>query len=326
MKRVGYVDTFRGIGIILMIIGHVGFWGTFSYFFHAFHMPMFFFVTGYFWKKEEISSFISKRIRTLLLPYFVWTLFHFFIWLFVRSATDISVSEALFHIFLVNTTKVPLTGIWFLTALFIASLIYAMVCASTDNVYVQTVIIAIIALTGNLLPLLLPFRLPWAMDAGMVGAGFIHGGAILRDHKVRGRDLLDIRMIYIIPAAIIVTLLIFVNSEVNMRTGEYGIIPLFWINAFASIVVLWNICKAWNGRELKGVVGAADEEVRFIGRNSICYLCFNLSLLTLFQYLLSGLHMISHIKKLIIFAAILISIHLITIVLSGRLKCLIGKK
>lgn len=38
-KRVRYMDLFRGIGIILMVMGHVGFGSGFYKFSHAFHMP-----------------------------------------------------------------------------------------------------------------------------------------------------------------------------------------------------------------------------------------------------------------------------------------------
>ncbi len=54
-KRIDYVDLFRGVGIILMIMGHIGFGSKFDYFIHAFHMPMFFFISGFFFKKKNVS-------------------------------------------------------------------------------------------------------------------------------------------------------------------------------------------------------------------------------------------------------------------------------
>ena len=48
-KRVDYVDIFRGIGIILMILGHMSFATTqFDHYIHAFHMPLFYFLQKYF--------------------------------------------------------------------------------------------------------------------------------------------------------------------------------------------------------------------------------------------------------------------------------------
>ena len=63
-KRVEYIDIFRAIGIILMIMGHVGFGDRFDYFIHAFHMPMFFIISGLFYKNNiETKQFIKKKSR-----------------------------------------------------------------------------------------------------------------------------------------------------------------------------------------------------------------------------------------------------------------------
>ncbi|MDD7474006.1 MAG: hypothetical protein SPJ04_04305 [Bdellovibrionota bacterium] len=42
-ERIDYLDIARCIGIILMIMGHVGFSKRFAHFIHAFNMPMFFY-------------------------------------------------------------------------------------------------------------------------------------------------------------------------------------------------------------------------------------------------------------------------------------------
>ena len=42
-ERIDYLDIARCIGIILMIMEHVGFSKRFDHFIHAFNMPMFFY-------------------------------------------------------------------------------------------------------------------------------------------------------------------------------------------------------------------------------------------------------------------------------------------
>ena len=49
--RLNDVDLFRAVGIVLMIMGHVGFGNMFSKWIHIFHMPMFFVISGYFFSK-----------------------------------------------------------------------------------------------------------------------------------------------------------------------------------------------------------------------------------------------------------------------------------
>jgi fucose 4-O-acetylase-like acetyltransferase len=311
MKRVGYVDIFRGIGILCMIIGHVGFWGKFSTFVHAFHMPMFFFVTGYFWKDVKAAEFLGRKIRTLLVPYLFWTMLHFIIWLFIREEGAQSPQQALGHIFWENTTNVPLTGIWFLTALFFAEMIYYLLKKIFRVNMALLVAVMAVALVGCLLPDILGFRLPWALDAAMTGVGFIHSGALLRSMEGSRADLLNLKALPVLcmGAAGIVT--VFCNSEVNMRTGQYGIIPLFWFNAIWWILVLWNVCRICDEFREGKIWHLLKAEIEYTGRNSICYLCLNISLISLWQWILSFAGLNDRIGKLIIFAAVMIMIHLI---------------
>lgn len=66
------------IGIILVVAGHLGFnafdvGGLFPY--YSFHVFIFLFVAGYFYRteeKEHIFRYLGRKCRTLLLPYLVW--------------------------------------------------------------------------------------------------------------------------------------------------------------------------------------------------------------------------------------------------------------
>lgn len=70
------------IGIILVVSGHLGYdifdiGGLFPY--YSFHVFIFLFVSGYFYREEEedrIVSYLLRKCRTLLLPYFVWNIFY----------------------------------------------------------------------------------------------------------------------------------------------------------------------------------------------------------------------------------------------------------
>lgn len=84
--RISYIDQLKGIAILLVVLGHVigynncenSFLWRFIY---SFHMPLFMFISGYVaqitfrienfgW--NEVSSFMIKKFRTLLLPMITW--------------------------------------------------------------------------------------------------------------------------------------------------------------------------------------------------------------------------------------------------------------
>ncbi|EFB77335.1 acyltransferase [Subdoligranulum variabile DSM 15176] len=70
-QRDGVLDAMRGIGIVLMVVGHSGFPG--SGFIYLFHMALFFMLSGYFFRLGEgvagLRHFCVRRLLTLWLPF-----------------------------------------------------------------------------------------------------------------------------------------------------------------------------------------------------------------------------------------------------------------
>ena len=74
MNRLDYVDVAKGIGIILVVLGHclvfAGCWSsTLFRYIYAFHMPFWFTISGYLYKRKDPSSFIIGKVATLLVPF-----------------------------------------------------------------------------------------------------------------------------------------------------------------------------------------------------------------------------------------------------------------
>ncbi len=78
-------DTFvilSAIGILLVLLGHLdfqilSFGGLFLY--YSFHVTLFVFISGYFYKPEEethIFLYIKRKFLHLLVPYFIWNVFY----------------------------------------------------------------------------------------------------------------------------------------------------------------------------------------------------------------------------------------------------------
>lgn len=73
-KRIEYIDIARGIGILLVVMGHNDFALVSPFFYkviYSFHMPLFFFLSGYFLNPSAgFWTFLKKRFNSLLKPYF----------------------------------------------------------------------------------------------------------------------------------------------------------------------------------------------------------------------------------------------------------------
>lgn len=71
------VSIAKGLGIMLMVIGHSGCPPGLYHFIYFFHMPLFFFISGYFFNPESTRSkkvFLSRKIQTLWMPFVKWSL------------------------------------------------------------------------------------------------------------------------------------------------------------------------------------------------------------------------------------------------------------
>lgn len=76
-KRDNTIDILKGIGIILMVIGHASCPKLLRDFIYPFHMPLFFIASGYFFKDKNISekwSFVVRKIKSIYIPFLLCSL------------------------------------------------------------------------------------------------------------------------------------------------------------------------------------------------------------------------------------------------------------
>lgn len=58
-KRIISIDLIRGAAIVMMVMGHVGFGNSFAHWINGFHMPIFFFISGYFFMRKVLLKILS---------------------------------------------------------------------------------------------------------------------------------------------------------------------------------------------------------------------------------------------------------------------------
>ena len=278
-KRIEYIDAIRGFGILLMLMGHIGFGRKFDYYIHAFHMPLFFFLSGYFYSEASINKtwkdYVERKFKTLILPYGVFGIINYLVWIMLqlRAGNKFGLFNPLLRLISFNHEGLPIAGaLWFLTSLFFMDIIYFALNKYSKSMLSLSISVASIALIGCLWTKLIPWRMPYTIDAALVGMGLCHIARLIRKY---------LPILYNVPnfGSIIFffiasTMLIFVNGYVNMRTGKYANIPLFWIIAVANILAIWNVIRfiyeKW-GNNFKHIYSWLED----IGKYSIIYVCIN---------------------------------------------------
>lgn len=127
------LDVMRGIAIIFVVLGHAGVSSYVWSFIYSFHMPLFFFISGYFCNTNiDFKTFLKKKIKGLYFPFFKYyvlfiiasPILHRFL-LTKNNYTSIdSFLSALFLSFRFRVGAIDLLGqFWFLPVLFFVTLL-----------------------------------------------------------------------------------------------------------------------------------------------------------------------------------------------------------
>lgn len=143
-KRIEYIDIARGIGILLVVMGHNDFAVVSPFLYkliYSFHMPLFFFLSGYFLNTTiGFWDFFKKRSNGIMKPYFFTIFLIYFISL---SYGKMSVQIALIRIvksFYGSGHYLDWVQLWFLPHLFAVSLyayLFYVVMKKVDNRWVR---------------------------------------------------------------------------------------------------------------------------------------------------------------------------------------------
>ena len=88
------------LAILMIVAGHQGYdiltvGGLFPY--YSFHVPLFMFISGYFYRDEEEGqplSYLKKKAKRLLLPYFIWNVVYGILAAVMRNFGGFAMGEA----------------------------------------------------------------------------------------------------------------------------------------------------------------------------------------------------------------------------------------
>ena len=134
MKNNEAVSIAKGLGIILMVIGHAGCSGWMFYFIYLFHMPLFFWLSGYCFKEkymDDKKTFVWHRIKGLYVPFIKYNLLfivvHNLLFELKIFKTTYDWQETLtkaFHTLFMGYTEINLGPYWFLRYLLLSALAF----------------------------------------------------------------------------------------------------------------------------------------------------------------------------------------------------------
>lgn len=283
MERDDTLDIIKGIGIFLVVMGHVSENNFISSFIYNFHMPLFFILSGYTYvkySKKDIKHFSINRTKRLLLPYFIYGILTLSYWIFIerflRNQMDIPILKPIINLFLATGMKdgyVYNAVLWFIPCMFLTQLIFNFMYIKLKNyvLYVSVCVISALFMIYGVYYYLhqdILIRLPWMIDVVGVTILFYGIGSLCAKNKNIFSDKIIIYIIlFIILTAF--TVVITLNNSANIGSLRYGNVLLFLLGAFFGSMgccCLGSILKRvrWVSRILK-----------FLGINSLTIMCIH---------------------------------------------------
>ncbi len=293
--RVGYFDIAKGIGIILVVIGHIEYVpAPIRFYIVTFHMPLFFIVSGMLMsltdeKNRDLKGLLIKKLKRIMLPYLVFSVLYPIIDIVYYYVTGNGDPFGSLKTNIMDTMMLyGYSVLWFLPTAFFSEIIFLMVIKGSGRVFasikkdrpdngkmrmitesladVASVVICFI------LALIMYYTLGkdqnhfiLSLVRFFISAFLVSVGSLL--HKIFYRKKTGAPVKAILSLVLFGILLMFHgrNGIVDMHFGVYGNIYLFLLNA-----VMGSLAVILLSMSLEGIKGCIPcRMLIFYGINSL---------------------------------------------------------
>ena len=187
-KRTEWIDFLKGLGISLVVLGHNSIPPKIFGWIYSFHMPLFFFISGFLFspKKYTFSEFLIRKTRTLLLPYLGFFVVAYIYWAVVIEKFWLGHTNLIQPIYDFLYASAHLQGVftplWFLPCLFLCEIIFYIISFAPKKLWI--VFVTIITIGGLILGRFDKHGLPWSIDTAMIATSFYFLGFKAKELQV----------------------------------------------------------------------------------------------------------------------------------------------
>ncbi len=286
-KRIGYIDIAKGLGILVIVLAHndlSGYHPTLHKFIYAFHIPLFFFLSGMFFRPERaFGETVKRRFNTLMKPYF-FALFIIYLGEAAFSNMTFPVIAGRIAKALYATGKyIDWVQLWFIPHLFAVAVFvwiaWRFVFGRVKLDWLRWLLLfAMLSVGVFTMPYFWPFRapvvgmelygLPFSLDL-VLASGFF----FLVGYEVNQKPLEKVfasPLVLLLTFGGLLTLVLFLPPELDFNTRTY---PSLWINTVESLLGIVMILSL--ARNLEKWSEKLANVFRYFGRISLVILIFH---------------------------------------------------
>lgn len=211
----------------------------------TFHVPAFYFITGYLRNENKtLKSILKKRILRLILPWFIFSIASFAIWYMITENVSYNDGLRMFYGYLYSNylyIEYFNVALWFLPSLFLTEIAYELVVRLSGNL--KYILLVGMCLFGFYWIRFVNIPLPWNLEVSLVGLAFFYFGHIIAKNQKSLEPILEHDLF--IPAALLLQVLfayfnfLSIGTNVNMAFSRYGNLIFFFGGALSGIILLF---------------------------------------------------------------------------------------
>lgn len=281
-KRIEWVDMSRGFAMILVMLGHTYCAEGIRYWLYTFHVPLFFFLSGYVFSVKKYSSFkefLISKIKSLFVPMVTLGLL-LSVWnylIFPEGRFLDYIIKKIAGIFIQLRGSEFDLGLWYITCLFVSEIGMWFLIKLTNN-NPKKMIFALVgfSIVGFGWIRIIDKICPWCLDAACIAIGFVGSGYLMKTYKsdfinkISTYGWIAIFICINIIAGIINLKLGFVF---DLYSNNVSIYPIYYLCGFSGVFACIGIFKKLP--KIKALCQLGENTLVFYALHKSVFLTFN---------------------------------------------------
>ena len=289
------ISVTKALCIILMVIGHSGCPTFLSEYIYLFHMPCFFFVSGFLLKDKylnDMSIFVKRRFKGLWCPFVKWSVIFMLLHnvltslhIYNSSYTLMDMAYKLLHIVTMTGSEQLLGGYWFLKELLYASVISIIALKLSHSIpnrkegkeFQNGVILTLTFLVLAYILSIVPFKIPTIGSKTMLATSFYLAGYSYHHSSDNHSN-----MLYgILSLLTVFTVTFFFTGTMDSTNIS---IFLYFIVAMIGTIGIINFAGHITGNALKVLNYVGDKTLYILTFHFISFKLISLILIAYLQF------------------------------------------
>lgn len=263
-KRITWVDTAKGIGVFLVVLGHLWYRSPheiINQMIYSFHMPMFFVLSGFLFdiNNKTKSEFIKRKAFNLLVPATLFVIMTIPLYIYQTGGGKAFSVSKFFYIDGLVAFNDPC---WFFFALFEVFVIVSLLGLQKKSTYRVCIIGIAFFLVGAAL-YYYDISLLFGLDKAIIAAGFFAFGKLFREIESKTMTRSSCILVSLINIVLWVLFGVVLNEKISFYKMELGNYAFFVLSGIFGSAAFLMFAKRFDKLLF------FSKSFRWLGQNSV---------------------------------------------------------